>query len=282
MKPIKSILAPTDFSPVANNALAYAVGMAKELDAKLYVLHSFRVPAISDTAYPISGVYPEGMVDFESIKTEVQKELDKVEKTYLSDTKLKYQTLMKTGFAEENIRETIQENDIDLVVMGTRGSNALQELFGSTTSHMISSTDVPILVIPKTAEFTKIDNIVLASDYKQHYKAQTFDVLMNMVSLFHASVDVLHVRPKDKKMSGEELDSGEGLNRILKKTRHTFHFQSEDDNVDEALETFLQKHDKSMLAMVPHKHSLIDRMMNGSRTQHMIFHTKKPLLVMRE
>lgn len=282
MKPIRKILAPTDFSPASNNALQYAVGLATELNAKLYVLHSFRVPSVSDTAYPIGGVYPESMVDMENVKEEVKLEFQKVEDDILKGKQLNYETLLKSGFAEENIEEASRENEIDLIVMGTRGANALQELFGSTTTHVISNTNLPVLVIPKTASFTKIENIVLASDYKKNYKAQTFDALMNMIQLFHASVDVLHVRPEDKKMTGEELEAGEGLNRILKKTRHAFHFQSEEDDVNDAIEKFLSQNEKSMLAMLPHKHSLIDRMINGSKTQHMIFHTDKPLLVLRD
>lgn len=282
MKPIKKILAPTDFSPASNNALAFAVSLASELNAKLYVLHSYRIPTVTDTAYPIGGVYPEGMVDKDDIKKEVANELNTIEQDFLKDGSLTYETLMKSGFVEDNIQEVVKENEIDLIVMGTRGANVLQELFGSTTTHIINNTNVPVLVIPKSAQFTKIENIVLASDYKKNYKTQTFDALLNMVQLFNATVDVLHVRPDNKKMSGEELEAGEGLNRILKKTRHAFHFQTEGEDVNDALENFLTQHENSMLAMLPHKHSLIDRMINGSKTQHMIFHTDKPLLLMRE
>lgn len=282
MKPIKKILAPTDFSPTSNNALQYAAGLAAETNAQLFIFHAYRIPEVTDAAYPIGGMYPDGMVDANDIKKEVNEEMDTVVNNYLKDKRVNYQTIISAGFAEDNILNAIRENEIDLVVMGTRGANALQELFGSTTSHIISHTDVPVLVIPKTVSFSKIDNIVLASDYKKTYKPDTYDMLLNMADLFHASIDVLHVRPEKEKMTTDELDAGDGLDRILKKTPHSFHFQAETEDVNDTIEKFLKQHDKSMLAMVPRKHSLIDRLIHGSKTQHMIFHTEKPLLVMKD
>ena len=282
MKPIKRILAPTDFSPASNNALQYAVGLAAETNAKLIIFHAYRIPQVTDAAYPIGGMYPDGMVDSNEIKKEVNEEMDKVVETYVKDSNISYESLISAGFAEDNILGAIENHEIDLVVMGTRGANALQEIFGSTTTHLISHTNVPVLVIPKTARFEKIDNIVLASDYKKSYKPDTYNMLLNMADLFHASIDVLHVRPENEKMSTDELDAGDGLDRILKKTQHSFHFQAEKEDVNEAIEKFLKQHEKSMLAMVPRKHSLIDRLLHGSKTQHMIFHTDKPLLVMKD
>lgn len=281
MKPIKRILATTDFSKTANNALQYAVELAKEVDATLYVLHSFRVPAVSDTAYPLGGMYPEGLVDIEDVKKEVELEMDKLKKDYLFSKNLKYELIMEAGFAEDNILETLEKEEIDLLVMGTRGSNMLQELLGSTTSHTIENAKVPLLVIPENVKFGQLKNIVLATDYHQIQKPEAYNSLLNMVEIFHAEVDVLHVRNKKHQLTEGELDAGEELDRVLRKTRHTYHYDLEDENINEGIEKFLEKHDASMLAMVPRKHSFIDKLLHGSNTRYMIFHTQKPLLILK-
>lgn len=281
MKPIKKILAPTDFSSAANNALRYAVELAQEFGAKLYVLHSYRIPAVSDVAYPLGGMYPEGMVDMEDVKKEVAEEMEKIKKNYLFGKHLQYETLMEGGFAEENIQQVLNKEDIDLIVMGTRGVNTLQQFFGSTTTHIITHTKVPLLVIPENVIFGKIKSIVLATDYRNVHKAETYDILLSMASAFHAKVDILHVRKEDSKLSEEELDAGEYLDRILHKTPHAYHYTLQDESINEGIEKFLNDHEFSMLAMVPREHSLIDKLLHGSKTQHMIFHTKKPLLVLK-
>lgn len=281
MKAIKNILAPTDFSPTANNALRYSVELAKEFGAKLYVLHSYRIPAVSDVAYPLGGMYPEAMVDIEDVRKEVSVEMDKIKNDYLFNKSLRYETLMECGFAEENIQDIIEKKEIDLVVMGTRGANALQEFFGSTTTHLISRTRTPLLVIPENVKFGRIENVVLATDYRKVHKPETYDILLRLANTFHAKVDVLHVRKEASKLSIEELEAGEDLDRILHRTPHAYHYTLEDESINEGIERFLKDHPFSMLAMVPREHSLIDRLLHGSKTQHMIFHTQKPLLVLK-
>ncbi len=281
MNPIKSILAPTDFSATANNALRYAIELSQELEAKLYVLHSYRIPAVADVAYPLGGMYPEGMVDIEDIRKEAELAMESIKNEYLSGTSLSHETILVQGFAEENIQDFINKNNIDLVVMGTRGANAMQEFFGSTITHIINRIHIALLVIPDNVRFGKIDNIVLATDYRNVHRPETYEPLFGMVNAFHAKVDVLHVRKETSKLSVEELEVGEDLDRILHKIAHAFHYIQEDDSISEGIEKFLEKHKKSMLAMVPREHSLIDKLLHGSKTQHMIFHTQRPFLVLR-
>ncbi|WPP50803.1 universal stress protein [Catalinimonas niigatensis] len=281
MKSIKNILAPTDFSSAANNALLYATGLAREFEAKLYVLHSYRIPTVSDVAYPLGGIYPEGMVDIEDVREEVNAEMDKIKNDYLSSKSLHYETVLECGFAEENIQHIIEQKNIDLVVMGTRGANALQELFGSTTTHLINRTQVPILVIPENVKFSKIESIVLATDYQKVHKPETYATMISMANTFHANLDILHVRKEATKLSIEELEAGEDLDRILHKVPRAYHYTLEDESINEGIERFLKNHEFSMLAMVPREHSLIDKLIHGSKTQHMIFHTQRPLLVLK-
>ena len=39
MRPIRHILVPTDFSLTANNALVYALDLAQEAEANVFILH---------------------------------------------------------------------------------------------------------------------------------------------------------------------------------------------------------------------------------------------------
>src|SRR6185295_15140602 len=43
---IQTILVPVDFSDTSEHALDYAVGLAKELGARIHVLHSYEIPAV--------------------------------------------------------------------------------------------------------------------------------------------------------------------------------------------------------------------------------------------
>ncbi|MFP4094256.1 MAG: universal stress protein [Cyclobacteriaceae bacterium] len=282
MKKIRNILAPTDFSPTANNALLYATELAKEIGAKIFVLHAYRLPAIADTAFPVGNMYPESMVNVEEVKHEVERELEQLRTDYLYSRNLKYETLLEMDFAEEAIEKAAKEHDIDLIIMGSRGANALQELFGSTSTHIINKINTPVLIIPRNVRFGRIENIVLATDYHKNGKTDNFDIFLDLVNTFHANVDVLHVRHQFEKLSPEELDAGEDLDRILRKTRHSYHYNLEQGDINKGIESFLKDQQNSMLVMIARNHSLIDRLLNGSHTQHMIFKTEKPMLVLKD
>ena len=282
MKPLNNIIAPIDFSQSSINALKYAVELAIEVGATLHVYHSFRIPAVSDTAYPIGGMYPETLVDFEEVKKEVQQQMEDIEIKYLSKAKLKYHTQVESGFVAENIINKVNKDGIDLIVMGTRGTNALQKLFGSTTTYVINHSDAPTLVIPKDTKFEEIESLILASDYKSSSKSSTYDMLIKLADVFHARIKVIHVHDAERKLESSEIAAGEGLRRVINKVPHEFHFENDGLKLEEALESQVQSQNKCMLVMVPHKHSLVDRILHGSKTQNMIFKTQKPLLVLKE
>ena len=49
---MKTIIIPTDFSPIAANALHYGINMAQAIDASILLLHVYQVP-ITMTDVPI-------------------------------------------------------------------------------------------------------------------------------------------------------------------------------------------------------------------------------------
>ena len=71
---MKKILFPTDFSETANNALVYALKMAKNQNATLLILHAYEMPVISATANPVmvQDVYKTiELSNFENFKDQV-------------------------------------------------------------------------------------------------------------------------------------------------------------------------------------------------------------------
>ena len=77
---MKTIVIPTDFSDIANNAMQYGLEMAKATNASVTLLHVFQVP-VSLTDVPVALVSVE----------ELQSDADK----RLADTKME---------AEKNLR----------------------------------------------------------------------------------------------------------------------------------------------------------------------------------
>ncbi|MEM8969884.1 MAG: universal stress protein [Bacteroidota bacterium] len=269
MKTIKKILAPTDFSDRATRALKYAISLAQNTNAKLFILN----------AYPMTGVYLDIQVSQAQIVKEVREKFEEIEKTHLKDKKIVYEFIDSGSFPEEAIEEAIEEHEIDLVVMGNRGDSNLEKLLGSTTTHLIRRTSCPILAIPENAIFTKIDSILLATDYQQVDRAETFQGLISLADAFHTKIDVLHISASDKKLDNDKLTVGDSLDRILRPIRHTYHFQKGED-VLEGLKAYLERHNEvGILAMMPRDHTVWERLTQGSITKQVVFEADRPVLV---
>lgn len=140
----KRILLPTDFSPAAARARAWAMSLAQEADAELFVLHVFEEPAMTeDEAFPRStlAAYREEYEEWcaarlhEEIPAEVRRWCTVHE-------------LTTVGSAHREILRVARENSCDLIVMGVGRRRGLGDrMFGSTTQHVVRSAASPVLTI---------------------------------------------------------------------------------------------------------------------------------------
>src|SRR5208283_2850306 len=106
----KRILFPTDFSEGALHALPYALDMAKDCDAKLYLLH-----VIFDVA-TASGLYvPHISFDemYKDMEASAQKELEKFGCEELRDLK-DVDHIVLRGIPYDEILKFAQEKNIDI------------------------------------------------------------------------------------------------------------------------------------------------------------------------
>ena len=76
-----------------------------------------------------------------------QQLLEDVEKTF-AKSPVKLTTLYKVGDIAKEVVETADKEDVDLIVMGSRGLNMLSRTFLGSISHkVINSTDKSVLVV---------------------------------------------------------------------------------------------------------------------------------------
>ena len=279
MKPIQKILAATDFSNRSTRALKYAIALAQATEAKLYILHAYRVPAVATgTPYPMAGLYTDTLTINQQVEKEVEQSFEEIKLLHLKGHPIRYEFISSCAFPEEAIEEAIPEKAIDLVVMGNRGDSSFEKLLGSTTTHMMRRTTCPILAIPENTVYAKVDHMLFATDYEQVNRADNFQALLGLARLFRAQIDVLHITSAQKKLSQEKLAIGEGLERILH-TPHQYHHADSDD-VLEGLQMFLKQHDDvGMVAVMPRDHSLWERLTHSSISKEIIFDADRPVLI---
>jgi len=144
-KTIRKILLPTDFSSVSEEAAAYALTLARQNKAGLYVLH------VVDTSHEAAGFYlphlSYGKLDKE-LRTVAAEMLAKFTAKVFSGYKALEKHVL-AGEPSKEILKVIKSGQIDLVVMGTYGKEGIDRFFfGSTTERVMRKAGCPVLVIP--------------------------------------------------------------------------------------------------------------------------------------
>lgn len=269
---MKTILVPTDYSEVAGNALQYAVGLATMTNAKLVLMHAYQVP-VPTGEIPIMLITPQDL-EKENL-TRIKKLEEQV--TARANGKLKIESMVRSGFILEEITAAIREKNADLVVMGITGEKAGAMLIGSHTSALLGKTQTPVLVVPKDARFREVSKIALAYNYNEAVNTSAVSKLKKFAGLFKAKILVVDVEKPVVVPVYENTAAGESLERSLKGVDHALFFSSSEDLAD-GVNEFAADHQCEWIAMIPHKHSLLDRILHKSNTKKMAFHTHIPLL----
>ncbi len=148
---ISNILVPTDFSKNAQVAFEMAYGLAKQLQAKLFVLH------IQDES-TLRIALKEGLVEEASTDEELQDKIHELIRMRFSsmlagadeaDVEIEY--LHKHGDPKSTIVSYAKEINADLIVMGMHGISAVTELMrtllGSVTESVLKKSPCPTLVV---------------------------------------------------------------------------------------------------------------------------------------
>ncbi len=275
MRPIRRILVPTDFSLTANNALIYALALAREVEAQVFILHVYHIPSAAVTAaYPVA--YYEA-VSIDELKKEADQRMEKLKQDYLYATQAPYECLTQLGPTVNIIARTAEEKTIDLIVMGTQKAEKVKAWLGSVTTDTVKSSHYPVLAVPHEAHFERPRTLLLATSLTQLPVLSELDTLKTIAKEFEATIDVVYVHTKESELTREQIEVRESLDDCLLGIPHQFHFAPNED-VNEGIQQYLDQCEAELLVMIPQHHSFLDSLLHRSRTKQMIFHTHKPLL----
>ncbi len=139
----KKIMVATGGSPWSKKAVEYAVSLAKELDARLYILHVVTAPSL------ISELLASVPFDRE---LEVKgKELLGEAEALAREKGVECKTILKKGSVAENIVMAAAEEGVDLLILGSRGDKGLMRGgLGTIASKVAASAPCPVLIMKDT------------------------------------------------------------------------------------------------------------------------------------
>ena len=271
---MKRILIPTDFSDSSKASFKFALDLAKEANAKLFVVHMIELPILPETTF---GIQPR------RIDPKLLKELENGATTAFQQMKSTYPTKLPVSFHPINshvvdgIRTFIQEKKIDLIVMSNHGASGLNELFFGSTAEKISRlSNVPVISIPKQISFKAIKDIVFPTALEVNLKPLMRD-LKGLQLLFKAKLHVLFVNTPVHFYTDTQMAEGlEKFAKYYKLHNYSLNFRSSHSERNGILE-FMNEIKGDIIAMPTHGRTGLTRFLKGSITESVLNRIDHPI-----
>ncbi len=271
---MKNILITTDFSDNALDAAKFGIELGHKFHSKIHFLHVYSLPIVNSES-------PE-MIDFsfyQQIKTE---QLDKLINGI--DTKfLKTYNHCLPGFSlATEINNFCNDNEIDLIIMGLTGASKIDQLFlGGNTQHVLTSSKVPVLGIPKDFVFPREVKIGFAFDGKKIKQTKNIEIFREIVKNINAfnvqtKIHAVHVSEENK------------IDEIYTDLKNIIPFDEFDlqieinSHVNDGILEFIANNHIDLLAIIPRKHSFFDRLFHESYSKAIANYSAIPILTLPE
>ena len=145
---ISKILVATDGSDHAGNALKYAIESAVKWDAQLIILSV--IPPLRPILPDPNDFLPAYIPDFEedlekSYKSALEEAVKTVEK---EQSDIKVEAHLEKGRPSDIIMKVARTENVDLIVMGSRGLGGITgSILGSTSQAVVHSCIKSILIV---------------------------------------------------------------------------------------------------------------------------------------
>ncbi|GAA4112511.1 universal stress protein [Aquimarina addita] len=277
---MKKILVPIDFSEYSEYALKASALIAKQMNSEIIVLHmlglSEAILTKDETQETREAIY--------YMKLAEKRFATFLDKDYLKGIKVKETVQNYKIFSE--INEVAQENEADLIVMGSHGSSGLSEVFvGSNTEKVVRTSDIPVLVIKRPIDEFKIKEVVFACDFKME-NIKPYHEALQLLELFKAKIHLVYINlPGERFRSSLQIE--ERIKEFLLKATsgNVKNFDKvaieNDYSVESGIYNYSKKINADMIAIPTHGRKGLSHFFNGSIGEDVVNHANRPVLTFK-
>lgn len=176
-------LVPIDYSNPSIYALKYAINLATRVNAKLYLVHVFQTISRADTMISLDEV----------IQQDHQQKLANI-LTTLKQEPAEVEIVVQKGDPANALFRLAVGKEVDLIILGAQGESRHPDIsYGSTVGGLIKVSNVPLLIVPESAELQIPQNFLFAFRKLDHSAPDILLPLKKLALALKAKVRTLHV-----------------------------------------------------------------------------------------
>jgi len=270
------IIAATDFSEVAENAVHYACSLAAAQKTEVMILHSFIVPVMfSDIPMPVT-LMNDAQKDAEAQMKKLTQDMTALHPDITIKGRVLYGDIINVieDYADKNHRPW-------LIVVGN-SSNAENNTWpDSVLIDAFKKLKFPVLGVPHEAAFGQVRKLCFAYDNKHEKNDTALRQAYDITTRLAAELHVLNVQPDTHNQDNNQYID-EAAKSILEPAGPHYHFVYESANIDNTIADFIKANDIDWLIMIPHKHSFFQGLFHRSHTTNVANHVRVPILALHE
>lgn len=268
---MKKILVPTDFSPIADDALKYAIEIAAEFKCEIILYHAYYIHKVE---YNLN--FSE---DDQPFKRQVERKMELTKQRFIqtaTQKEISLQTIVEHDLVYGLFKSKAKNFGADLIVMGSKGASGLEKvIFGTVAAAALELSEIPVLIVPPRYNFVPPQHIVLALD-RSEISEEVCAPVQKLASKFGAEVIGLHVNTRITKRDQHKIDL------YLKDIPVTYREVSTSGSINEAIDEFTRKDHCDLLSMVRRKKSFFQSLFQKSITKTQAYQNSVPLLILPE
>ncbi|MBX3193003.1 MAG: universal stress protein [Labilithrix sp.] len=134
---------PTDFGSSSDEALDYAVDLAKAIGADIVIMHAYELPIVGFPDGALVATADVAARVLEGAQIGLKKTLDRIEGCGVA-----VRGVVKQGEPWRAILDAVDEAGAHMIVMGTHGRRGLpRALLGSVAEKVVRTATVPVTTI---------------------------------------------------------------------------------------------------------------------------------------
>lgn len=270
-----SIIAATDFSEVAENAVHYACNLALAYNTGLTILHSYMIPvSFTDNPMPV--------VPIEEGKEIAEEQMESlVESMQLAYPGVQISSYITYGDVTGSLKEYVTETDPWMVVIGNSSHEGKGFWEAGNLLDELRKLPCPVMAVSPGIKYQPVKKICLTCDFHEIEGHLPASEIISLVQQTGASLHVLNVDHNNKHFGTDTPMESAILHDMLHAVTPEYHY-ADNEQVEEGIRQFIADNKMDWLLVTPHKYNFFTALFHKSHTKQILHHVNIPVIAIHE
>lgn len=251
------ILVLTDFSDGSNNALNYALNMAKEMGMVINLTHISK--------------------EKENFPAASKKMDDTVRLARLKEPGIKISHTIEAISQKNNINDIIDRDGVGTIIIGTEGASGLKPVvMGSFANKIISIAKCPVIAVPAEGKYKGIKNIIVLSQFNME-EIDSIERIFRIAKDFNAKITFFNVNNNIEEQRSKSKVFKEDLLEQIGNRSYDILLENSYDITD-AVEKYVSKTKPDLLVTLGKEQVSFENLFGKRLTKILCLQTLVPIL----